>query len=422
MNTAASLVTASLLPVAVQAPSDPAMLLAPGTDFTAAMAAACLAEPEAALPEDMQSAAALAWLAGLAGAVKFTPPQPGTDMPADSNDAPAAEVHPVSDVLPVATLSLLHGMFAPMMQDAPRHHVAGSETASAVFSAADAQRAVSLTAGVVNTNTNMTASSPDSLALPDVPLLPGVPLTAEVATPLPLVRGGNAAVQPNAPAAAQGIDIALASTADVAALTDAAPAKSSMGERLVGALAERISMRVEAADSAGFHTEVDRSSISGTNPYASTREIVVNQAGAVSTRPEVVHSTVGSPRWANELGSRLAMMSVRGQQEGSLSLTPEHLGPLEVRISVNQDSTNVWFGAQHADTRAALADAMPRLREMFATAGLELGHTGVSHEMPGQEARRGEAAVSGATADSEPTEPVPVKAARVVTGLLDTWA
>jgi len=117
------------------------------------------------------------------------------------------------------------------------------------------------------------------------------------------------------------------------------------------------------------------------------------------------------------------MMSVRGQQEGSLSLTPEHLGPLEVRISVNQDSTtNVWFGAQHADTRAALVDALPRLREMFAGAGLALGHAGVSHEMPGQEARRGEAPVSRIAADSESAETAPVRTARITSGLLDTWA
>jgi len=132
---------------------------------------------------------------------------------------------------------------------------------------------------------------------------------------------------------------------------------------------------------------------------------------------------VGSPRWANELGSRLAMMSVRGQNEGSLTLTPEHLGPLEVRISVGQDTTNVWFGAQNADTRAALADAIPRLREMFAASGLSLGHAGVSHGMSGQEARPGEAFASrGEVVAEAVADPLPARAARVSTSLLDTWA
>jgi hypothetical protein len=422
MNTAAGLVTASLLPVAVQMSPDAGVPLAPGTDFTAAMAAACLAEPEAGLPEDMQSVAALAWLAGLAGVVKPPPLQAGTDIPTDSSDVPSVDTQPVGDVLPVATLSLLQGMLVPVMHDAPRDCAVDSDMASTVFSVADAQRAVTLTADPVNNPAIMTPSSANLLDLPESSHLPGAPLVPEVAAPFSLMRAGNPAVQPDAQAVVHADDSAIASTAGIAASTTDAAAKSSMGERLIGALAERISTRGEGADGAGFHADGERGNVTATNPYASPREIVANQAGAVSSRPEVVHSTVGSPRWANELGSRLAMMCVRGQQEGSLSLTPEHLGPLEVRISVNQDTTNVWFGAQHADTRAALADALPRLREMFATAGLELGQAGVSHEMPGQEARRGEASAPGVTADSEPAENVPARAARVVTGLLDTWA
>jgi len=91
---------------------------------------------------------------------------------------------------------------------------------------------------------------------------------------------------------------------------------------------------------------------------------------------------VGTARWADELGNHLVLMSVRGQQQGSLTLTPEHLGPVEVQISMNRDTANVWFGAQHADTRTALAEAMPRLRELLASSGLSLGQSGVSEQAP----------------------------------------
>jgi flagellar hook-length control protein FliK len=91
---------------------------------------------------------------------------------------------------------------------------------------------------------------------------------------------------------------------------------------------------------------------------------------------------VGTARWAEEVGNHLVLMSVRGQQEGSLTLTPEHLGPVEVQISMNRDTANVWFGAQHADTRTALAEAMPRLRELLASSGLSLGQSGVSEQAP----------------------------------------
>jgi flagellar hook-length control protein FliK len=117
----------------------------------------------------------------------------------------------------------------------------------------------------------------------------------------------------------------------------------------------------------------------------------MRDATAVATATAPVHAAlrepVGTAGWADELGNRLVMMSVRGQQQGSLTLTPEHLGPMEVQISVNKDTANVWFGAQHADTRAALVDAMPRLREMLAANGLSLGQSGVSEQAPRQSFR-----------------------------------
>jgi flagellar hook-length control protein FliK len=116
-------------------------------------------------------------------------------------------------------------------------------------------------------------------------------------------------------------------------------------------------------------------------------------------------------------------MSVRGQQEGSLTLTPEHLGPLEVQISVNKDTANVWFGAQHAETRAALTDAMPRLRELLAASGLSLGQSGVSEQAPRRPTADVTASRSGAAAAAglNTTEAAPVwRPWRA--GLIDTYA
>jgi flagellar hook-length control protein FliK len=325
----------------------------------------------------------------------------------DSSEAQAADVLAGGD-LPAAALSLLQGMLAPVVPNAPRDTAEESGVASSALSGVEAELAVTLTTESANSNAIKAAATADPAAAP----------RPDIAVLVAPVRTKSVDLQPDAAVPVPTDDSATALTTDIASTKDAS-AQSSMGERLVGALAERFSMRTDG-DSA--HAEADRSVVSGPNPYAGTREIVATSAGAVSDRPEVVHSTVGSPRWANDVGSKLAMMSVRGQQEGSLSLTPEHLGPLEVRISVNQDTTNVWFGAQHADTRAALAEALPRLREMFAASGLALGHAGVSHEMPGQDARRGEASASRLAAESEPSEIVPARTARVVSGLLDTWA
>lgn len=152
---------------------------------------------------------------------------------------------------------------------------------------------------------------------------------------------------------------------------------------------------------------------------------VATQATAANTTApgrNMLHETVGTARWAQELGSRLVMMSVRGQQEGSLTLTPEHLGPLEIQISVSKDTANVWFGAQHADTRAALTEALPRLRELLAASGLTLGQSGVSEQSPHRQSQEADAGrVSGTAAD--PVEDVVEPAWRTrQVGLIDTYA
>ncbi|HKE95602.1 MAG TPA: flagellar hook-length control protein FliK [Povalibacter sp.] len=131
--------------------------------------------------------------------------------------------------------------------------------------------------------------------------------------------------------------------------------------------------------------------------------------------------SVGSSAWADELGTRMVMMSERGQHSASLRLSPEHLGPLEVRIAVRDDQASVWFGAAHADTRAAIEQALPRLRELFASQGLSLADAGVHHQAPREQHRSGAAATSsvpGASSDADAS----ASPAAIRLGLVDAYA
>jgi len=95
-----------------------------------------------------------------------------------------------------------------------------------------------------------------------------------------------------------------------------------------------------------------------------------------------VRTPVGSPGWSDEIGTHLAIMAANGREAASLRLSPEHLGPLELQISVKDGQTNVVFGASNAETRNALEQSLPRLREMFAAQGLTLGNANVSRDTP----------------------------------------
>jgi flagellar hook-length control protein FliK len=134
-------------------------------------------------------------------------------------------------------------------------------------------------------------------------------------------------------------------------------------------------------------------------------------------------SQVGTSAWSDELGTKLTWMAQQGIQSASLQLSPEHLGPLQVNISVHEGQASVWFGAAQPDTRAALQQSLPQLRQLFANQGLTLADAGVSRESPrGQERQSSGRSASSAAAIAAVDEG---SGSHVTTtgglGLLDTY-
>jgi flagellar hook-length control protein FliK len=129
----------------------------------------------------------------------------------------------------------------------------------------------------------------------------------------------------------------------------------------------------------------------------------------------VAHSS-----WPNALAAQLQWMATRQVQSATLRLSPEHLGPLEVRIDVTRSQINVNFTAHHPDTREALAQAVPQLRQLFAAGGLNLGEATVQQE-PRSSGQSLLPQPSSATIASETVEPV-ANATTQRLGLVDEYA
>ena len=132
------------------------------------------------------------------------------------------------------------------------------------------------------------------------------------------------------------------------------------------------------------------------------------------------------PGWDHALGSRVRWMANQGVQMAELRLSPPNLGPLEVRLQVDGDRTHINILAPHAATREAVEAALPRLREMFAESGMNLGDVNVREESTGRggSGHEGEADHAGAGAgDTEPTpEASREGGASISQGLVDYYA
>lgn len=186
-------------------------------------------------------------------------------------------------------------------------------------------------------------------------------------------------------------------------------ASKSAAERLLGELT--------AGEPASEVIESDIASFAPTAPEAASASHRAAHADASLSRP--VQAPVGSEAWSDEIATRLTLMTEQGKQAASLRLSPEHLGPLEVRISVSDDQASVWFGAAHADTRAAIEQALPRLRELFEAQGMSLADAGVFREPP-REQSQGHVPPS-LSEEAAPTEES-VTIARARLGLIDAYA
>jgi len=149
-----------------------------------------------------------------------------------------------------------------------------------------------------------------------------------------------------------------------------------------------------------------------------TGELTRDAAATQVTR--TVHVPVTDRQWPTAVGHEVRLLLERGVQSATLRLSPEQLGPVEVRIEINSDKASVWFGAAQAETRTALTDAMPRLRDMLAASGLMLADSGVHREAP--RSMRGQPTFQPRSHDSvEESAGVSLRAVAARIGLVDEY-
>lgn len=110
----------------------------------------------------------------------------------------------------------------------------------------------------------------------------------------------------------------------------------------------------------------------------SAEHSVAPAAGAFAHSAFGLGPRMGATGWDNALGQKVLWMASNQQQVAELTLNPPDLGPLQVVLSVSNDQASATFISQNIDVRQALEAALPRLREMMADSGINLGETTVS--------------------------------------------
>ncbi len=89
---------------------------------------------------------------------------------------------------------------------------------------------------------------------------------------------------------------------------------------------------------------------------------------------------VGAAGWDHELGQRIVWMANRSEGRAELVLNPPQMGRVEVSLTVSGDQATASFASTNPVVREALESALPRLREVLAEAGIQLGQAQVGAE------------------------------------------
>ncbi|WP_162809785.1 flagellar hook-length control protein FliK, partial [Vibrio cholerae] len=83
---------------------------------------------------------------------------------------------------------------------------------------------------------------------------------------------------------------------------------------------------------------------------------------------------------ADQLAERVQMMMSKNLKNIDIRLDPPELGRMHIRMNMQGDGATVHFTVANQHAREALEQTMPRLREMLAQQGVQLGDTSVQQQ------------------------------------------
>lgn len=180
------------------------------------------------------------------------------------------------------------------------------------------------------------------------------------------------------PAATANSVVADADTIKAQALdTNATESKATFEKTLQNLIQPDIRAKDESPQSVASPAAATTSS---SNPLDSF--IRFSDANTPAARGFVVQTAVpvpvGQPQWSQAVGERVLWLAAQNVSSAEINLNPEHLGPMQVKVSVSQEQTTVSFTSHHAVVREVLDQNLGRLRDMFSEQGLNLVNVDVS--------------------------------------------
>lgn len=178
---------------------------------------------------------------------------------------------------------------------------------------------------------------------------------------------------------------ATLSDVDESAATTHALPKTSV---LFQSLQNKQDLNLQALDAETSENSggIEKMSLSGTeNTPQTIAHDIAHKSVDHKTEFLAISKPLNHPGWSKELGEQIVWMNNKAIPTAEITMNPPHLGPISVRIDMNQDQATIMFTTQHAAVQEALEASIPKLREMLSDQQLNLVNVNVSHNTSGHE-------------------------------------
>lgn len=147
-----------------------------------------------------------------------------------------------------------------------------------------------------------------------------------------------------------------------------------VGQGLQNDIAKIVSLNLHKTDAIPVESDVDNPT-ELRMPSVQELNLKISQPGKLT-----IDTPVLDKNWSEHLSGKVAWMLSNNQQQMKINVHPAELGPIEVKISMQNDQTNINFVSNNSVTREAIEEAFPRLRDMLDETGLNLSHSSVSDQ------------------------------------------
>jgi flagellar hook-length control protein FliK len=183
-----------------------------------------------------------------------------------------------------------------------------------------------------------------------------------------------------------GIDLKTMVSDVLAKITDTAVAAKSTGnlEQIVSSVSQVLDFAqtlnrtiTDRHDQAFSATARDAAQIQGEQ----SKQIQLNQFESKFEKA----INIAKPEGHQQLAEKVRWMVNTRNLVAEIRLDPAELGSVHVKVAMSGESATINFVVQSQQARDALDSATPRLREMLAEKGVELGQSSVRQESDGQQ-------------------------------------